>query len=96
MPPGGFDSQPAERRAMQAMPLLWNAPPAPVTCAGLKAFDADRLGAESNVYWSEVARGMGECLPNAEVATLPGVNHDGPEHDPTGLAAMIEEFVATH
>ena len=39
---------------------------------------------------------MGECLPNAEVATLPGVNHDGPVHDPAGLAAMIEEFVATH
>ena len=39
---------------------------------------------------------MGECLPNAEVATLPGVNHDGPVRDPAGLAAMIEELVATH
>ena len=82
MPPGGFDSQPAERRAMQSMPLLWNAPPAPVTCAGLKAFDADRLGAESNAYWSEVARGMGECLPNAEVATLPGSTTTDPSTTP--------------
>jgi hypothetical protein len=39
---------------------------------------------------------MDECLPQAEVATLPNVNHNGPVRDPVGFAAMIEEFVANH
>ena len=104
LPPGGFDSQPAELRAMvlenaRTIPLHWNAPPAPITCAELKAFDRPTLivhGAESNAYWPQIAQGMDECLPEAVVAVQPGVNHDGPVRDPAGLAAMIEEFVAKH
>ena len=96
MPPGGFDSQPAERRAMQAMPLLWNAPPAPVTCAGLKAFDADRLRGGKQCLLVGGGPRHGRVPAQRRGGDAAGVNHDGPEHDPTGLAAMIEEFVATH
>lgn len=104
MPPGGFDRQPPELRAMQldnarTMPLLWNAPPAGVTCDTLRAFDRPTFivhGAASNAFWSHVARSMDECLPRAEVTAQPNVNHDGPVRDPAGLAAMIEGFVAKH
>jgi pimeloyl-ACP methyl ester carboxylesterase len=104
MQPGGFDGQPAELRAMQldnarTMPLLWGRPSSPIACDELKAFDRPTLivyGAESNAYWPQVAQGMNECLPSAEVATQPGVNHDGPVRDPAGFAAMIEEFAAKH
>jgi pimeloyl-ACP methyl ester carboxylesterase len=101
---GGFDRQSPELQAMQlsnarTMPLLWNAPPSTVTCVALNAFERPTLivyGAESNRYWSHVAEGMDACLPNAEVATLPAVNHDGPVRDPAGFAAMIEDFVTRH
>lgn len=104
MPPGGFESQPQEARAMQldnarTMPLLWSAPPWEVTCDMLRALDKPTLivhGAESNAYWSHVAEVMDECLPQAEVAVQPNVNHDGPVRDPAGFAAMIDEFVAKH
>ena len=104
MPPGGFDSQPQEVQTIQlanarTMPLLWLAPPWNVTCDMLKALDKPTLvvhGAESNAFFSHVAQVMGECLPQAEVAVLPNVNHDGPLRDPAGLARMIEDFVAKH
>jgi pimeloyl-ACP methyl ester carboxylesterase len=102
MPPGGFDRQPAELRAMQlenarTMPLLWSDPLSQVTCDGLKGFDKPTLivhGAESNAYWSHVAQVMDQCLPRGDVIAQPKVNHDGPVRDPAGLAAMIEDFVA--
>jgi pimeloyl-ACP methyl ester carboxylesterase len=102
MTPGGFDRQPEELRAMQldnarTMPLLWSAPDWKVTCGMLKAFDKPTLlvyGAESNAYWPHVVQGMDECLPQAEVAVLPGVNHDGPIRNPAGLAKIIEDFLA--
>jgi pimeloyl-ACP methyl ester carboxylesterase len=104
MPPGGFDSQPQELRAMQldnarTMPLLWSAPPWEVTCDMLKAFDKPTLiiyGVESNAYWPHVAEVMDECLPQAEVVAQPKVNHDGPVRDPAGFAAIVEGFVAEH
>lgn len=104
MPPGGFDRQPQELRAIQldnarTMPLLWSALPWEVTCDMLKAFDKPTLivhGAESNPYWPHVAEVMEECLPQAEIAAQPKVNHDGPVRDPAGFAAMIEDFVAKH
>jgi pimeloyl-ACP methyl ester carboxylesterase len=104
MPPGGFESQPQAARVMQldnarTMPLLWSAPPWEVTCEMLKGFDKPTLivhGAESNDYWPHVAEVMDECLPRAELATQPRVNHDGPVRDPAGFAMMIEDFVASH
>jgi pimeloyl-ACP methyl ester carboxylesterase len=82
------------------MPLFWNAPPLEgLTCDKLRAFDRPTLivyGAESSAFFVDIAQGMGECLPGAEVAVQPKVNHDGPVHDPAGLASMIEEFVAKH
>jgi pimeloyl-ACP methyl ester carboxylesterase len=83
----------------RTMPLLWSAAPWEVTCDMLKGFDKPTLvvhGAESNAYWVHVAEVMDECLPQAEVAAQPKVNHDGPVRDPAGFAAMIEAFVARH
>jgi pimeloyl-ACP methyl ester carboxylesterase len=104
MPPGGFDSQSQDVRAIQldnarTMPLLWAAQPWKVTCDRLKALDKPALivhGAESNVYWTHVAEVMDECLPQAEVVAQPNVNHDGPVRDPAGFAAIVEGFVAEH
>jgi pimeloyl-ACP methyl ester carboxylesterase len=104
MPPGGFDGQSQEVRAMQldnarTMPLLWSAQPWEVTCDMLRTLDKPTLivhGAESNVYWTHVAEVMDECLPQAEVTAQPKVNHDGPVRDPAGFAAIVQGFVAEH
>ena len=104
MQPGGFDRQPQELQAMQfdnarTMPLLWSAPAWEVSCEMLRAFDKPTLivhGADSNAYWPHVASVMDECLPRAEVAAQPKVNHDGPVRDPAGFAAIIDAFVAKH
>jgi pimeloyl-ACP methyl ester carboxylesterase len=106
LPPGGFDREPPELHAMhlenaRTMPLLWAAfdQPSPVTCAKLRRFDRPTLivyGAETNAFFPAIARGMGACLPGAEVTAQPDVNHDGPVRDPAGLAARIEGFVAQH
>lgn len=104
MPPGGWDSQAEPLRTMQldnarTMPVMWNAPPIPISCEKLQASDKPVLiiyGGESNAYWPHVAKVMDECLPQGETAVLPNVSHDGPVRDPAGLAAMIEDFVAKH
>lgn len=104
MPPGGFESQSQDIRAIQlenarTMPLLWAAQPWKVTCDMLKALNKPTLivrGAESNVYWTHVAEVMDECLPQAEVVSQPNVNHDGPVRDPAAFAAIVEGFVAKH
>jgi pimeloyl-ACP methyl ester carboxylesterase len=104
MPPGGFDNQPQEVRAMQldnarTMPLLWSAAPWEVTCEMLKGFDKPTLivhGADSNAYWVHIADVMDGCLPQAGVAAQPKVNHDGPVRDPAGFTAMVEDFVARY
>jgi pimeloyl-ACP methyl ester carboxylesterase len=102
--PGGFERQPQERQTMQlenarTMPLLWSDPLDEVTCDMLKALDKPTLiihGAESNAYWVHIAEVTDECMPQAEVAAQPKVNHDGPVRDPVGLAAMIDDFVTQH
>ena len=104
--PGDFDREPPQLHAMhldnaRTMPLLWAAfdQPSPVTCDKLQAFDRPTLivyGAETNAFFPAIARGMRACLQGAELAAQPKVKHDGPVHDPAGLAAMIEEFVARH
>ena len=104
MPPGGFDGQPQELRTMQldnarTLPLTWSVPEWNVSCDMLKGLDRPVLivhGAKSNAYWPHIAAVMDECLPQAEVAAQPDVNHDGPVRDPAGFATMIEDFVAKH
>lgn len=104
LPPGGFEGQPTEVRAMQlenarTMPLLWSTHLGEVTCDMLGSFDKPTLivyGAESNAYWPHIAGTMDECVPQAGVITQPAVTHDGPVRDPAGLATIIEDFVAKH
>jgi pimeloyl-ACP methyl ester carboxylesterase len=104
MPPGGFDRQPQELRAMQldnaqTILPLWAAPPWEVTCDMLKGFDKPTLlvyGAESNAYWTHVAEVMDECLPLAEVVAQPKVNHDGPVRDPAAFSRIVHEFASKH
>jgi pimeloyl-ACP methyl ester carboxylesterase len=104
MEPGGFESQPQERQAMQldnarTTPLLVSGPGPEVTCDMLGQFDKPVLvvhGGDSNAFWVQIAEGVAARLPRAEIAVLPGVNHDGPVRDPAGLAVIIEEFVARH
>ena len=104
MQPGGWDSQPEVVRTMQlenarTVPLMWNSPPAQVSCEMLQTSKTPVLivyGGESNAYWPHIAEAMDECLPQGETAVLPNVTHDGPVRDPAGLAAMIKEFVAKH
>ena len=104
MEPGGFESQPPEAQEMQlanarTTPLLMSAPGPEVTCDMLGQFDKPVLvvhGGDSNAFWVQIAEGMSSCLPQAEMATLPGMNHNGPVRDPVGLAKLIEDFVAGH
>lgn len=104
MEPGGFDSQPEALKEMQldnarTLPPAWSSEAVAVTCDMLGQLDKPVLivhGGDSNAFWVQIAEGMAECLPQAEVAVLPGTNHGGPVQDPAGLAAMIEEFVASH
>lgn len=104
MEPGGFESQPPEARELQmanarTMPLIWSAAPWEASCEMLQQFEGPTLivlGERTSALWSHIAEAMDECLPQAEVAILPGVNHDGPVRDPAGLARMIEDFVASH
>ncbi|TNC62075.1 alpha/beta fold hydrolase [Rubellimicrobium roseum] len=102
MEPGSYESLPQEMQDLQlanarTMPLLWSAPSWDITCEMLGQLNKPTLlvhGGDSNAFWRHVAQSMSECLPQAEVGTLPGVNHNGPVSDPVGLAAMIEAFVA--
>ncbi|MGK9166851.1 alpha/beta hydrolase [Inquilinus limosus] len=104
LPPGGFDNQPQDLRAMQldnarTMGLLWSAAEFRVTCDMLRSLDRPTLiihGAESNAYWPHVAQAMDECLPQAEIGVQPNVNHDGPVRAPAGFAAIVEDFVVKH
>ena len=104
MEPGGFGSLPQELQDTllanaRTMPLLWAAPPWAVTCEMLGQIDTPTLlvgGADSNAAFVDLDVIMDECMPQAERATMPGVNHNGPAVDPVGLAQLIKNFVASH
>lgn len=104
MDPGGFDSLPSDFREMmlanaRTMPIFWTGPAYEPTCEMLKQFDKPVLlvhGGDSIDIWRLANETTADCLPQAEIATLNGVNHDGPMRDPAGFAAMIEKFVASH
>lgn len=104
LPPGGFDSLSPEVREMQldnarTMPIFWSRPSWELTCEMLEQINTPALvahGEESNVFFTHIAEALGQCLPQAEVATLTGAKHNGPASDPVGFAKMIEGFLANH
>ena len=101
LPPGGWDSLPPEVREMQldnarTMPIFWSRPSWELTCEVLGQLNAPTLvahGEGSNVFFTHIAEALGQCLPQAEVATLTGAKHNGPASDPAGFARMIEGFL---
>lgn len=104
LPPGGFEALPQWVQEMQldnahTTALLWARPYWGLTCEMLEQFDKPVLvahGGNSDAFFSHLVESMGECLPQAEVAVLPGVNHGGPIQDPAGFAKLVEDFVASH
>jgi pimeloyl-ACP methyl ester carboxylesterase len=104
LPPGGWDSLPQEVREMQldnarTMPIFWSRPSWELTCEMLGQVDMPVLvahGGESNAFWQQIAEGLDECLPQAELATLAGAKHNGPVSDPVGFARLVKNFVAQH
>ena len=53
-------------------------------------------GETTNAWWRYLARRFAECVPGAEEALLPDVNHAGPIRKPTELFALIDDFVERH
>lgn len=104
LPPGGRDGLPLDVRGMQfdsarTLPLTWNAPDWELTCEMLGQIDTPAPvahGGNGNAFWATIADGMAECLPRAELPTLPGAKHDGPASDPAGFVRLVEAVVAGH
>ena len=104
--PGAFDAElTGVRRA-----VLDNARTMPATAPGSpwrSVLDCERLGAtavptlvvrgeRTNSFWRHLHARVAECIPGAELAELPGVNHAGPVRDPQGLFALVDAFVERH
>lgn len=102
LPPGGFESlEPAARQLhlenARTIPLLFAAVEAtPITCnyvAAIKAPALVLLGIETHKAWSMEAERMADCMPNATLTLVPGVNHRGPVVAPATIASSILDFV---
>lgn len=104
MDAGGFDSLPPDFQQVlldnaRTMPIFWAKPAFDPTCEMLKQFDKPVLlahGEDSIDIWRLADETSAPCLPQAEIAALPGVNHDGPMRDPAAFAAMVKQFVNSH
>lgn len=67
-----------------------------VSCEAAGRIGAPTLivqGGTTFTRFSMMAERLGQCQPNAVVATLADVNHDGPHRKPLEFGAMIEGFL---
>lgn len=72
---------------------------AKMSCDFLKKSQTPTLivrGEKTNPYWTHNILRFAECIPGADVATLPGVKHDGPLRLPKEFSRIIVDFVDRH
>lgn len=50
-------------------------------------------GELTNAYWTQISEKSAQCMPNAVLATIKGVNHNGPAAKPEIFTQLITEFV---
>jgi pimeloyl-ACP methyl ester carboxylesterase len=102
--PGEAARQPEQWQAMwrdnaRTVPLLFSAPRPAISCDTLKGFTKPTLvlvGEGTRSFFPIIAERVRECIPGAERAVLPGVNHDGPIRDPAGFSAAVGAFISRH
>ena len=79
------------------IPLLWNAPdPTPLTCGDPRKITVHVLvinGAETLPLWQLALRAIAECVPNAQLATIEGVGHNGPVAAKDAFVKLMLGFV---
>jgi pimeloyl-ACP methyl ester carboxylesterase len=99
---GGFAAEPAAIQAMQldnapAFVVNWNAPdPATMTCKELATVAAPTLivtGTATLPAFTEMAKAVAACLPQAEAATMEGVGHGGPIEAPDAFGKLALGFI---
>ena len=54
------------------------------------------LGSQTNAYWSRMSEKFAECLPNASLKIVEGINHKGPIEKAGELSQLILDFVEVH
>ena len=102
LPEGGFDTLDPVQKAMvldnaHTMPLMWNAPdPTPLTCDDLGTITVPVLvinGAETLLLWQVASKAIAECVPNAQLAMIEGVGHNGPVAAKDAFVKLLLGFV---
>ena len=104
LPPGGFDSMPAELRQMwleqgRTIPAAMAAPKPAIPCEDLGAIAYPTLilqGEETHAFYSLVAETMTGCLPGSERQLIGNANHGGPMLNGDAVNAAILDFLEQH
>ncbi len=79
-------------------PWLAMDPAEPLSCEAFSKLEVPTLvvqGTDTYTWFSMIAEQLVNCQPNATLATLPGVNHDGPYRAPDLFAPVIESFISS-
>lgn len=102
---GGFEGLPESVKAQMlanahTIPLDGAAPePAPMTCEQLGTAAAPTLlivGSDTLPVFSEGAKMIAGCMPNAEIETIEGVGHGGPILDRDAFLSALLGFIGEH
>jgi pimeloyl-ACP methyl ester carboxylesterase len=105
LPPGGA-SQAADtwqtiwRDNARTLPVMFAAPPPPPTpCDTLKLLSKPTLvvsGEKTAGFFPIIDASLVKCIPGAQRAVLPHVNHDAPARDPAAFSRVILDFLSKH
>lgn len=102
---GGFEGLPDSVKAQMlanahTIPLDGAAPePAPMTCEQLGTAEAPTLlivGGDTLPIFSEGAKVIAGCMPNAEIEMVEGVGHGGPILARDAFLSALIEFIGEH
>lgn len=102
LPSGGANEEPEAWKSVwqengRTLPAYLAAPAGEIaTCKGLSLIQVPTLvvtGSEGHVYDAMMAERVVECQPLALLATMQGVNHDGPYRKPEHFAEKIHNFL---
>jgi pimeloyl-ACP methyl ester carboxylesterase len=102
LPPGGFDRLPQDwqNRVLdnaRTVPLVFAAPPPPITCDMLKSFARPTLvmrGEKTQASYALITEMIGKCVPGAQQVVIQNVHHDGPRRDPAAFSAAVLNFLS--
>ena len=102
LPSGGADTEPEAMKAVwqensHTLPDYLSAPVGNIaTCKILSEVNVPALvvkGSQGHTYDAMMAERLAQCLPEAVVSTVKGVNHDGPYRNPKKFAEKINQFL---